>query len=80
MALDALTASVVAAARRYRGAVRAWKDADDRLDDLKKPATPTQKRAWRAAYRACTVADEKMWAAEKALFRAVDRLDRAQER
>ena len=78
MDLSKLTAAVVAAARRHRNAVRDWQAADDHLDSLRGPKTPAEKRAWAAANRAERRADDAMWAAERALFRAVDRLDKAQ--
>jgi len=69
--------AVIEASCGYRAAVADWKAADDKVDGLQRPATPAQKRAWQAAFRACTAADERMWAAELALFRAVERLERA---
>lgn len=74
-----LNAAIVKAARRYRNAVRAWNAADDKLDG-RRPASPAAKRKWEAALRAERKAEAEMQAAEKALFRAVDRLDKAEGR
>ena len=65
--------AVVEAACTHRAAHAAWVASEKALDSIN---VRTHRRRWNRAYDASCDAQDKLDAAEKALFRAVDRLAR----
>lgn len=66
--------AVIEAACGHRAAHSAWVASEEAIDAIN---IKTHRRRWNRAYDAANTAQDKLDAAEKALFRAVDRLARA---